>query len=145
MHLGYGSGDCSIAGCTVESPWLLSTLVQHTHAHLSVLHLELSVSYETLFVHIPILFDVFASFKLRDAILIMELDAGVGIGYSCQCPLELDGSKVSLNTVAKIIMILILRNEPRLFISYPVSLHESVTLADAIFLPEPVVNPDSEV
>jgi hypothetical protein len=75
----------------------------------------------------------------------MELDAGVGIGYSCQCPLELDGSKVSLNTVAKIIMILILRNEPRLFISYPVSLHESVTLADAIFLPEPVVNPDSEV
>ena len=48
MHLGYGSGDCSIAGCTVESPWLLSTLVQHTDAHLSVLHLELSVSYETL-------------------------------------------------------------------------------------------------
>jgi len=81
MHLGYGSGDCSIAGCTVESPWLLSTLVQHTHAHLSVLHLELSVSYETLFVHIPILSDnVCTSFKLRGALLITELDAGVGIG-----------------------------------------------------------------
>lgn len=74
----------------------------------------------------------------------MELDAGVGIGYSCQCPLELGGSRVSLNTVSEI-MILLLRNEPRLFISYSVSLHDSVTLADAIFLPERVVNPDSEV
>ena len=65
----------------MESPWLLSTLVQHTHAHLSVLHLELSVSYETLFVHIPILSDnVCTSFKLRGALLITELDAGVGIG-----------------------------------------------------------------
>jgi hypothetical protein len=124
MHLGYGSGDCSIAGCTVESPCLLSTLVQHTRAHLSVLYLELSVSYETLFVHIPILFDnVFASLKLQDALLIMELDAGVGIGCSCQCPLgrKLGGSRISLNTVAKIIMILLLVNVPRLFISYPVS------------------------
>lgn len=75
--------------------------------------------------YIPILFDVFASFKLR-----------VGIGYSCQCPLELGGSRVSLNTMSKIMMILLLRNEPNLFISYSVSLHDSVTLADAIFLPE---------
>jgi hypothetical protein len=58
---------------------------------------------------------------------------------------KLGGSRVSLNTVAKIIMVLLLRNEPRLFISYPVSLCDSVTLADAIFLPEPVVNPDSKV
>jgi hypothetical protein len=31
----------------------------------------------------------------------------VGIGYSCQCPLgrKLGGSRVSLNTVAKIIII----------------------------------------
>ena len=50
-----------------------------------------------------------------------------------------------MNTVAKIIMILILRNEPKLFSSYPISIRDSVTLADAIFLPEPVVNPDSEV
>jgi len=71
----------------------------------------------------------------------------VGIGYSCQCPLgrKLGGSRVSMNTVAKIIMILILRNEPRLFISYPVSLCDSVTVADAIFLPEPMVNTDSKV
>jgi len=83
MHLGYGSGDCSIAGCTVESPWLLSTLVQNTHAHLSVLHLELSVLYETLFVQIPILFDnVFASFRLQDAQLITELDAGVSAHWT---------------------------------------------------------------
>lgn len=52
------------------------------------------------------------------------------------------GSQVSLNTVAWIIMIFLLRNELRLFNSYPVSLHESVTLADAIFPSEPVVNPD---
>lgn len=32
---------------------------------------------------------------------------------------------------------------PGLFISYPVNLRDSVTLADAIFLPEPVVNPES--
>jgi hypothetical protein len=57
MHLGYGSGDCSIAGCNVESPWLLSTLVQHTHAHLSLLHLEFSVSHQTLFVYFSIFFD----------------------------------------------------------------------------------------
>jgi hypothetical protein len=44
------------------------------------------------------------------------------------------GSRVSLNTVAKVIMLLLLTNEPRLFSSYPVSLPDCITLADGIFL-----------
>jgi hypothetical protein len=49
MHLGYGSGDCSIASCNVESPWPLSTLVPTSLQHMITHSHSLSAKYHILF------------------------------------------------------------------------------------------------
>ena len=82
MHLGYGSDDCSIAGCNVVSPWLLSTLEQHKYTHLSLLHLEFSVSCQTCSVHFSVLFDNVKRWTIN-------------LGIRCRC-----GDKLKLSVFA---------------------------------------------